>query len=87
MFDHNAREVTGFDLESEIDFQRLQNPELMLGRLDGKVVPDEAHTIPSLLKTLCAPVNRPKKQGSFHYPWRRVAPVRSKCFENPGGPN
>lgn len=44
--------VTWFDLESPTDRQRLQNPELMLGLLQGLVVMDEIQALPELFNVL-----------------------------------
>jgi hypothetical protein len=44
--------ATYFDLESQPDLQRLQNPELMLGSLKGTVILDEIQVIPSLFNVL-----------------------------------
>ena len=41
-----------FDLESPIDRQRLQNPEMMLGSLSGLIVLDEIQTAPELFNVL-----------------------------------
>ncbi len=41
-----------FDLESEADRRRLQNPELMLGVLSGLIILDEIQLAPELFKAL-----------------------------------
>ena len=54
--DHDA---TYFDLESLPDQRRLQNPELMLGSLDGLVVLDEIQIMPEIFSVLRVLVDRP----------------------------
>jgi len=44
--------ATYFDLESQPDLSRLQNPELMLGALQGTVILDEIQVMPSLFNVL-----------------------------------
>jgi hypothetical protein len=57
--------VTFFDLESLPDQRRLQNPELMLGGLQGLVVLDEIQQMPELFSTLRVLVDRPENQARF----------------------
>ena len=57
--------VTFFDLESVPDRQRLQNPELMLGSLDGLVVLDEIQLMPELFSVLRVLVDRPENRCRF----------------------
>ena len=64
MFTENLSAVF-FDLESRPDLRRLQNPELMLGSLDGIVVIDEVQIMPELFKVLRVLVDRPKNQARF----------------------
>jgi len=54
-----------FDLESQVDRQRLQNPELVLGTLQGTVVIDEIQNIPELFSVLKVLVDRPGNQAKF----------------------
>lgn len=54
-----------FDLESLPDQRRLQNPELMLGGLQGLVILDEIQQMPELFRTLRVLVDRPDNQASF----------------------
>ncbi len=54
-----------FDLESQPDLRRLQNPELMLGSLDGIVVIDEIQIMPELFKVLRVLVDRPANRARF----------------------
>lgn len=57
--------VTFFDLESQPDVRRLQNPELALGVLKGIVVIDEIQTMPELFAVLRVLVDRPQNQTRF----------------------
>ncbi len=57
--------ATYFDLESPVDRQRLQNPELVLGALEGIVVIDEIQNIPQLFSVLKVLVDRPQNQAQF----------------------
>ena len=47
-----GRNSTFFDLESQEDLNRLQNPELMLSPLQGLVILDEIHKMPELFSVL-----------------------------------
>lgn len=58
-------EATYFDLESQPDLQRLQNPELLLGSLAGIVILDEIQVLPELFKVLRVLVDRPANQARF----------------------
>ncbi len=53
------REVHYFDLESTMDRQRLQNPELLLGSLSGLVIMDEIQFVPDLFRVLKVVVDLP----------------------------
>jgi predicted AAA+ superfamily ATPase len=64
MFSENKPAIH-FDLESQPDLQRLQNPELMLGSLEGLVVLDEIQVVPELFNTLRVLVDRPHNQARF----------------------
>ncbi|MCP4578502.1 MAG: ATP-binding protein [Deltaproteobacteria bacterium] len=59
------RKATYFDLESQPDLQRLQNPELMLGGIQGLVVLDEIQVMPELFRVLRVLVDRPENQAQF----------------------
>lgn len=59
------RPTTFFDLESLPDQRRLQNPELVLGRLQGLIVLDEIQQMPELFSTLRVLVDRPDNQTRF----------------------
>lgn len=54
-----------FDLESEVDRRRLQNPELMLGPLSGLVVLDEIQYVPELFSVLRILADRQQSQTRF----------------------
>jgi uncharacterized protein len=54
-----------FDLESQADLQRLQNPEMMLGSLKGLVVLDEIQTMPALFNVLRVLADRPRNPARF----------------------
>ncbi len=59
------RLATFFDLESLPDHRRLQNPELVLGSLQGLVVLDEIQQLPELFSTLRVLVDRLDNQARF----------------------
>lgn len=54
-----------FDLESQIDQQRLQNPELTLNALEGLVILDEIQVKPELFNVLRVLVDRPENQVRY----------------------
>lgn len=54
-----------FDLESPIDRQRLQNPELALGSLSGLVIIDEIQIVPELFGILRVLADRSKQSARF----------------------
>jgi hypothetical protein len=60
-----GKKATYFDLESQPDFQRLQNPELMLGSLNGIVILDEIQIMPELFNVLRVLADRPKNRTRF----------------------
>jgi len=57
--------ATFFDLESQPDRIRLENPQLMLGALNGLVILDEVQEIPELFQVLRVLVDRPEKKARF----------------------
>ncbi len=59
------RQTTFFDLESQPDLRRLQNPELALGSLSGLVILDEIQLMPELFAVLRVLVDRPENQVRF----------------------
>lgn len=59
------RQATFFDLESFPDQRRLQNPELVLGALEGLVVLDEIQRMPELFQVLRVLVDRPENKARF----------------------
>jgi uncharacterized protein len=56
---------TYFDLESQPDVRRLQNPELVLGALSGLVILDEIQRLPELFNVLRVLVDRPSNAARF----------------------
>jgi len=56
---------TFFDLESIPDQRRLQNPELVLGNLEGLVILDEIQLMPELFGTLRVLVDLPGQKARF----------------------
>jgi predicted AAA+ superfamily ATPase len=60
-----GKNATHFDLESIPDQRRLQNPELVLGSLEGLVVLDEIQTIPELYPVLRILVDRQENRKRF----------------------
>ncbi len=59
------RQATFFDLESQPDVRRLQNPELALSSLEGLVVIDEIQARPDLFTVLRVLVDRPQNQARY----------------------
>ena len=59
------REATFFDLESNVDLNRLQNPELALGGFTGITVLDEIQRLPELFSVLRVLVDREDTAGRF----------------------
>ena len=57
--------ATIFDLERAADRAKLQNPELVLGSLDGLVVLDEVQRLPELFTLLRPLADRPKSKTKF----------------------
>ena len=71
-----------FRPESLPDQRRLQNPELVLGSLQGLIMLDEIQQMPELFSTLRVLVDRPENQArrpmSLYYPGQRLAAVDPK---------
>ncbi|HDQ40536.1 MAG TPA: ATP-binding protein [Desulfonatronum sp.] len=61
----SGRKTTFFDLESQPDVQRLQNPELVLGSAQGLVVLDEIQVMPELFKVLRVLADRRESGSRF----------------------
>ncbi|MCU0242915.1 MAG: ATP-binding protein [Vicinamibacteria bacterium] len=59
------RQTTYFDLESQPDLRRLQNPELTLGAERGLVVLDEIQIRPDLFGVLRVLADRPSNKARF----------------------
>ena len=53
-----GKDAAYFDLESQPDFRRLQNSELVLGPLQGLVILDEIQVLPELFRTLSVLADR-----------------------------
>jgi uncharacterized protein len=60
-----SRRAARFDLESHVDRQRLQNPEMTLGALTGLVVLDEIQAMPELFGVLRVLVDRTRSTTRF----------------------
>jgi len=61
----SQQEAHFFDLESPMDRQRLQNPELMLGSLSGLIIIDEIQLVPELFNVLRVLSDRPGNSSRF----------------------
>ena len=59
------REAHYFDLESPMDRQRLQSPELLLGTLSGLVIMDEIQLMPEMFSVLRVLVDRPGQLARY----------------------
>ena len=59
------RATSYFDLESRLDLNRLQNPQLMLGSLRGLVIIDEVQALPELFPILRVLADRPENKTRF----------------------
>ena len=59
------RTAAYFDLESQLDLNRLQNPQLMLNSLGGLVIIDEVQVMPELFRVLRVLVDRPENKARF----------------------
>jgi predicted AAA+ superfamily ATPase len=57
--------INRFDLESQPDIRRLQNPEMVLGSMEGLVVLDEIQAMPQLFSVLRVLVDRPRSKARF----------------------
>ena len=60
-----GKEATYFDLESQPDLNRLQNPEMMLGSLKGIIILDEIQKKPELFRVLRVLADRPDNLSKF----------------------
>lgn len=60
-----GRNTVFFDLESRLDLNRLQNPQLMLGSLQDLVIIDEIQEMPELFRVLRVLVDRPENNTRF----------------------
>ncbi len=57
--------TTYFDLESQPDLKRLQNPEMMLGSLQDLIILDEIQEMPEIFPVLRVLVDRPNNPARF----------------------
>jgi predicted AAA+ superfamily ATPase len=60
-----TREAAYFDLESQQDVSRLQNPELALSATKGLIIIDEVQRVPGLFDVLRVLVDRQQINGRF----------------------
>ena len=60
-----GKKATYFDLESQPDLIRLQNPEMMLGSLKDIIILDEIQEIPELFPVLRILADRPNNPARF----------------------
>jgi predicted AAA+ superfamily ATPase len=60
-----GRKTVYFDLESQPDLMRLQNPELVLGSIEGTAIIDEIQVMPKLFNVLRVLVDRPSSRVRF----------------------
>ena len=60
-----SRKSTYFDLESQADLRRLENPEMMFASLSGLVVIDEVQILPELFATLRVVADKPENKCQF----------------------
>ncbi len=67
-----GKSATFFDLESLPDQRRLQNPQLVLGNLQGLVILDEIQQMPELFSTLRVLADRPEEKARGDQPRRFV---------------
>jgi predicted AAA+ superfamily ATPase len=60
-----GKTASHFDLQSQADLQRLQNPEMMLGPLKGLIILDEIQAMPALFNALRVLADRPRNSARF----------------------
>lgn len=61
----DGRRATRFDLESQPDLRRLQNPEFVLGGIQGLVILDEIQIMPELFQVLRVLIDRPGNKARY----------------------
>ena len=76
---------TFFDLESQPDLRRLENPEMVLGGLDGLVVLDEIQVKSELFAVLRVLVDRPENGARFLILWSASPAISRKVSESLAG--
>jgi len=62
---YGKKKAVYFDLESQPDVRRLENPEMILGTLKGLVVLDEIQLLPQLFSVLRVLVDKPENQAKY----------------------
>jgi len=60
-----GKKAVYFDLESQPDRLRLQNPEMVLGSIEGTAIVDEIQVMPALFNVLRVLVDRPSSRARF----------------------
>jgi len=61
----NNRKATYFDLESQKDRRRIENPELLFAGLSGLIIIDEIQEMPALFQALRVIVDKPDNKCVF----------------------
>ena len=62
---YGKKKAVYFDLESQPDVRRLENPEMILGAQKGLVVLDEIQLLPQLFSVLRVLVDRPGNKAQY----------------------
>lgn len=65
MVSKSRKSTTYFDLESQSDIRRLENPEMMFAALSGLVVIDEIQIRPELFRALRVVADKPENKCQF----------------------
>ena len=60
-----GKKAAYFDLESQPDLLRLQNPEMVLGSIKGTAIIDEIQVMPAIFNVLRVLVDRPSNRARF----------------------
>jgi predicted AAA+ superfamily ATPase len=80
-----GRDAAIFDLESQSDLMRLQNPELMLGSMKKLVIIDEIQERPELFQILRVLVDRPENLARFLILGSASPDIVKKAYESLAG--
>jgi predicted AAA+ superfamily ATPase len=80
-----SKHSTYFDLESQPDARRLQNPELILGSLQGIVILDEIQEMPELFRTLRVMADRSNSKARFLILGSASPDIVKNVSETPAG--